>query len=314
MLESKTRLLHEPANWIEAEAISAELEAAGILVVIVRHADTALPGVTDRNRGWGEIRVPDERFDEAEGVLERTLGDLPDDASSFVEEQYEEAESKSVNGYDPSEKSAPPRASASIITVLLGISVACNITLGYWNYTAQSSLGDSVVDDVDAQGRLTTVNVFEGNAQFAVRTTCYDTRGREIGVYEDRDEDNRPEVYRTLHEGSTVTIWRDTDEDGIYEEAETAGADGLRQVMHDVDDDQRMDRAEIFRGAEMTAVLTDTNDSGIFDLATRVVSGERTTSRLRDTTSDGFFDSASCTGANGNEISVDLMSCIAHID
>jgi hypothetical protein len=76
------KLLYEPENEIEAQALIGMLASEGIGVVAQRRADTAYPGIGDAAFGWGRLLV-------AEGDLARAQGLIADYLDSEAEPEQE---------------------------------------------------------------------------------------------------------------------------------------------------------------------------------------------------------------------------------
>jgi hypothetical protein len=69
-------------SLFEGQRLQALLQAAGIPTMLNSYGDTAMDGLYQAQKGWGEIRVPESRKAEAEKILEEsapaTTG-LPDE-------------------------------------------------------------------------------------------------------------------------------------------------------------------------------------------------------------------------------------------
>ena len=68
--EEKFVRLKVVQSLFEGQRIQALLQAASIPVMLNSYGDTALDGLYQAQKGWGEIRVPESRKDEAETIIE----------------------------------------------------------------------------------------------------------------------------------------------------------------------------------------------------------------------------------------------------
>jgi len=87
MEEKETKELFVPKNESEARSIESFLASEGVECAVVPFQDTAYPGITDRNRPWGSIRVPAQDLDRAKALLEAYQASEPEN----VEEVFDKA-------------------------------------------------------------------------------------------------------------------------------------------------------------------------------------------------------------------------------
>ena len=118
MPREKTVKLVVAANEIEARGIASFLFEEDVDCVVVPYRDTAYPGVFDRDRMWGEIRVAASDLAQAEALLEAWRTAVP--------ENLEEAWQRSLPPHIDGEAKKPgwpgtPVIFAGCLVVLVAI-------------------------------------------------------------------------------------------------------------------------------------------------------------------------------------------------
>ena len=73
----ETLSVYETDDEVQALALQAALESAGIAAVLINHRDTAYPGITDRLRHGTEIRVERDQAEQATQMIEEFLAAQP---------------------------------------------------------------------------------------------------------------------------------------------------------------------------------------------------------------------------------------------
>ena len=68
--EEKFVRLRVVQSLFEGQRMQALLQAANIPIMLNSYGDTALDGLYQTQKGWGEIRVPESRKAEAEKIIE----------------------------------------------------------------------------------------------------------------------------------------------------------------------------------------------------------------------------------------------------
>jgi hypothetical protein len=110
--EEKFVQLRVVQSLFEGQRMQALLQAAEIPTMLNSYGDTAMDGLYQAQKGWGEIRVPESRKAEAEKILEenapQTTG-MPD----------EEIEQQALSAQDAAEKITTPASFKWILWVIL---------------------------------------------------------------------------------------------------------------------------------------------------------------------------------------------------
>ena len=78
-------VVYQPVNEVEARGLELALRDAGISAVTVVHQDTAYPGITDRHRSWGELRVAAQDVKRAEEAILYWLSCPPEDLDAAAQ-------------------------------------------------------------------------------------------------------------------------------------------------------------------------------------------------------------------------------------
>ena len=78
MVRENTVKLIVTANEIEARGIASFLAEEGLDCVVVPYRDTAYPGVSDRERPWGTVRVAASDLAQAEVLLKAWQAAVPE--------------------------------------------------------------------------------------------------------------------------------------------------------------------------------------------------------------------------------------------
>ena len=78
MARENTVKLIVTQDEIEARGIASFLEEEGIDCVVVPYRDTAYPGVSDRERPWGTVRVGASELEQANVLLEAWRTAVPE--------------------------------------------------------------------------------------------------------------------------------------------------------------------------------------------------------------------------------------------
>ena len=85
-------------SLFEAERVQALLEQAGIECLVVSYHDTAMDGLYQASQGWGEVRVPGARQEEAAVILEESLAQATNVEDAELERQATEAKEPPAPG------------------------------------------------------------------------------------------------------------------------------------------------------------------------------------------------------------------------
>lgn len=85
-------------SLFEAQRVKALLEQAGIECAVISYHDTAMDGLYQAAKGWGEVRVPGARRQEAEKILEENLAPATAIADAELERQAHESASTAAPG------------------------------------------------------------------------------------------------------------------------------------------------------------------------------------------------------------------------
>ena len=112
-------------SLFEGQQAEALLQEAGIPCMLVSYRDTALDGLYQPQKGWGEIRVPEEQRAEAEQVLAEQMPG----AASLPEEQLAD---QALQAPVPKEERPPRSAFRWLAWSVLAVVALC---LGYYLLT-----------------------------------------------------------------------------------------------------------------------------------------------------------------------------------
>jgi hypothetical protein len=105
----------------EGQQAEALLKEAGIDCMVVSYHDTAMDGIYQEGKGWGEIRVPESRKAQAEEALAEGLKDLGGISEDEVAVQ---ALKETLHDDGPVEESSSLRWLWWVSVALLGFLVA----------------------------------------------------------------------------------------------------------------------------------------------------------------------------------------------
>lgn len=92
--KEKTVQLVVAGNEIEARTIASLLSSEGMDCVVTPYQDTAYPGVADRERPWGVIRVAATELERAEELLETWKNAEPEN----LDEAWQRSRQSSADG------------------------------------------------------------------------------------------------------------------------------------------------------------------------------------------------------------------------
>ncbi|MEM9073008.1 MAG: hypothetical protein AAGE52_31170, partial [Myxococcota bacterium] len=149
------RHLYEPDDEIEARALEGLLRQAGLRVSIRAFEDTAYPGITDKHRAWGEIRVHPEDFEEAQHLVADWL-------ESEVAETDDSAEGSPPTDATPQGSTPPSSAWRALLPWgLLALSLLTN-----WAQWRQHRPDLGPVDTFDAEGHRSATFVYREDVDF----------------------------------------------------------------------------------------------------------------------------------------------------
>ena len=107
-------------NLFEAQQAEALLKEAKIDCMVVSFHDTALNGIYQPTRGWGEIKVGESRKQEAESLLAQGLKDLGGMSDDEVEAQ---ALKETLHDDGPAEEGSASQRMWWVIGVMLALLV-----------------------------------------------------------------------------------------------------------------------------------------------------------------------------------------------
>lgn len=250
--------LYRPESVVEARAIEDLLEEAGIPCTLVSFESTSYPGIADRGRGWGQVRVRPQDLNQAEALV-----------AEFIDAESAKSNLGSREG-DPGENAPASKTRKRwLLEAALVISVGVN--------ALQCSELHAVNTGVDAEGRLTYTTKFDVAGRYPrqvdtiapdgkVVSRCYDTDtdgrherceevvdGEVVAIYHDRNEDGRFEEIDSVHDGRVTLRLRDTDRNGIYEIAGVPEEDGELglPLFRDADQDGRFDAVECMNAGRL---------------------------------------------------------------
>jgi hypothetical protein len=210
---TKSHLVYEPDDEPEALAVEALLKDAGIVCQLLPHGDTAYPGVTDRHRSWGEIRVAADKIELAQDLIAEYIETLDE---GEVLEKAEDVRMPSTTP-PPIEHSAPARSALyhAAWPMLLALSVGLNVYL-YVEHVY--SPFEPVVETKDDRGRVLYRQHFASPRDvWSTRTDEYDVGGDKWASYYDDDADGRIERFELFDDGRLVGGGSDVDGDGTSE-------------------------------------------------------------------------------------------------
>ena len=91
MNESKLISIYTLANRFEADLLMDALHREGVPAILRAFEETAYDGLFVPQRGWGQIKVPEEYISEAHEVMTPLIQDLQ--AGGFGEDSYEKVPS-----------------------------------------------------------------------------------------------------------------------------------------------------------------------------------------------------------------------------
>ena len=210
---TKSHLIYEPDDQPEALAVQALLEQAGIRCKLQRHGDTAYPGVTDRHRSWGEVRVAADVVDRAQELIAEYIETLDEG------EVLEKAEGMKMPSTipPPVEHSRPARAAFyhAAWPLLLVLSLGFNVYL-YVSYVYAPF--EPVVDTHDERGRLLLRQHFAAPGDtWSTQIDEFDVTGDQWASSFDHDADGRIERFELYDDGRTTGGGRDLDDDGAFD-------------------------------------------------------------------------------------------------
>ena len=110
--EEKFVRLKVVQSLFEGQRMQALLQAANIPTMLNSYGDTAMDGLYQTQKGWGEIRVPESRKAEAEKILE-------ENAPATTGMPEDEVEKQALSAEDPAPKTTTPASFKWILWVLL---------------------------------------------------------------------------------------------------------------------------------------------------------------------------------------------------
>jgi hypothetical protein len=85
--DSKYVLVRVAQSQFEAHQLEAILKVAGIPCQVLSYHDTAMDGIYQMQKGWGGVRVPENRREEAEKILAAEQAATLDITEEEVEKQ-----------------------------------------------------------------------------------------------------------------------------------------------------------------------------------------------------------------------------------
>jgi hypothetical protein len=110
--EEKFVRLKVVGSLFEGQRMQALLQAAEIPTMLNSYGDTAMDGLYQTQKGWGEIRVPESRKAEAEKILE-------ENAPATTDQPEDEVEKQALSAEDSAAKTTTPASFKWILWVIL---------------------------------------------------------------------------------------------------------------------------------------------------------------------------------------------------
>lgn len=128
-----------PQSLFEAQRIEAILDEASIESWLVPYHDTAMDGLYQMQKGWGEVRVSDSHKDQAQKILDERL---PMTVGITEEELARQAlDSRADAQSAPEAKATKGRVNWDVAGILLAC-LAALVGYVFWRVSGEGGWGD----------------------------------------------------------------------------------------------------------------------------------------------------------------------------